>query len=499
MLRPFVTGKVGITDVDLEFSRPSKALLPSERGLLCQLVSGRHFTRDARSKFAGSNCNETCPHCESVADSRAHRVFDCQAFEPLRLHFRTIFEGVPRSALLFGLWPFPEGLVQWQASLDSLPMPVPVRKVSSRKQCFFTDGSCLFPAVPDIRVAAAAVVTPGDDGNFSEVGLLPSAHQTIQRAEVLAGAMATGSASHPVVISDSLYFVRIARRLLQRFQDGIDLLLPAENSDIWEFFWKCLQGCESAEFVWVKAHQDFSGLSGAELVLAQGNDAADTVAKRVVLQYQRTSLLYRSVVRSKLRYVKLRALVDSFHLYLAKAAVSQTEEEFQAPVDLGPLVPVGDPWIAGQVAGPPSGFQRPVFNWFATLKWYQGCSPGPVSDISWVELFMFWVVNCGCVPPFRVDGRWVCVGEDEDAICCVPSAYTLFRTWRRAVSHVLRCCNLVPGCAVTVTVSAKCLGARMPLAGLSWRPSVPLAVRRDLAFQFASLSTLASLRLPPLW
>ena len=110
---------------------------------------------------------------------------------------------------------------------------------------------------------------------------------------------------------------------------------------------------------------------------------------------------------------------------------------------------------------------------------------------------MFWVVNCGCVPPFRVDGRWVRVGEDEDAICCVPSAYTLFRTWRRAVSHVLRCCNLVPGCAVTVTVSAKCLGARMPLAGLSWRPSVPLAVRRDLAFQFASPSTLASLRLPP--
>ena len=499
-------GLEGITDVDLEFSRPSKSLLPSERGLLCQLVSGRHFTRDARSKFAGSNCNEMCPHCESVADSRAHRVFDCQAFGPLRRHFRTIFEGVPRSALLFGLWPFPEGLVQWQASLDSLPMPVPVRKVSSRKQCFFTDGSCLFPAVPDIRIAAAAVVTPGDDGNFSEVwsGLLPSAHQTIQRAEVLAGAMATGSASHPVVVSDSLYFVRIARRLLQRFQNGIDLdLLPSENSDVWEFFWKCLQGCKSAEFVWVKAHQDFSGLSGAELVLAQGNDAADMVAKRVVLQYQRTSLLYRSVVRSKLRYVKLRTLVDSFHLYLAKAAVSQTEEVFQAPVDPSPLVPVGDPWIAGHVAAPPSGFHegfvRQVFNWFATLKWYQGCSPGPVSDISWVELFMFWVVNCGCVPPFRVDGRWVRVGEDEDAICCVPSAYTLFRTWRRAVSHVLRCCNLVPGCAVTVSVSAKCLGARMPLAGLSWRPSVPLAVRRDLAFQFASLSTLASLRLPPLW
>ena len=148
-------------------------------------------------------------------------------------------------------------------------------------------------------------------------------------------------------------------------------------------------------------------------------------------------------------------------------------------------------------------FMRPLCGksslWFSSLEWFQGCSPGDVCDISWVELFSFWIVDTGCVPPFRVDGRWVRVGEDDDAICCIPSAYTLYKTWRRAVSFVLRSGNLVPGAPVSSAVSAVGLGARFAVPGLTWRPRVPFGVRRDLAFQFASLRSLASLRLPPLW
>ena len=37
--------------------------------------------------------------------------------------------------------------------------------------------------------------------------------------------------------------------------------------------------------------------------------------------------------------------------------------------------------------------------------------------------FWFWPVDSGCVPPFyRVEGGWVRVGEDEDAVCCILSA-----------------------------------------------------------------------------
>ena len=87
-----------------------------------------------------------------------------------------------------------------------------------------------------------------------------------------------------------------------------------------------------------------------------------------------------------------------------------------------------------------------------------------------LSCFWFWVVDSGSVPAFKVDGKWVHVGVDEDAICCVPSAYTLFRTWRRAVSFVLRSCDLVPGAAVSSCSSAIALGAQFALSGLSWRP-----------------------------
>ena len=96
---------------------------------------------------------------------------------------------------------------------------------------------------------------------------------------------------------------------------------------------------------------------------------------------------------------------------------------------------------------------------FLSLQWFSGCSASESPDISWVELFMFWVVDCGCVPPFKVDGRWVRVGIDEDAICCVPSAHTLFRTWRRAVAFVLRDRTLVPGVTVPSCVSAVAWGS----------------------------------------
>ena len=141
----------------------------------------------------------------------------------------------------------------------------------------------------------------------------------------------------------------------------------------------------------------------------------------------------------------------------------------------------------------------PIWVVVVNLHWFSGCSAGDSCDSSWVELLSFWVVDSGCVPPFKVDGKWVRVGVDEDAICCVPSAYTLFRTWHRAVSFVLRSCDLVPGAAVSSCSSAVALGAQFALSGLSGRPRVPLVVRRDLCFQFSTLRSLPSLRLPPVW
>ena len=185
------------------------------------------------------------------------------------------------------------------------------------------------------------------------------------------------------------------------------------------------------------------------------------------------------------------------------AAVGQTQEEYKPPSIPDELILSGTWWKSSGTQVPAAGFHeqfvRQIFNWFLSLQWFSGCSASDSPDISWVELFMFWVVDSGCVPPFKVDGRWVSVGIDEDAICCAPSAHTLFRTWRRAVAFVLRDRSLVPGVAVPSCKSAVALGAQFVLPGLSWRPRVPLSVRRDLCFQFTALKSLAALRLPPVW
>jgi len=181
-----------------------------------------------------------------------------------------------------------------------------------------------------------------------------------------------------------------------------------------------LAGCVTAEFVWTKAHRSLEGLIGLDLAIARGNDAADAQAKACVKQYQVSSALYRELVQAKLSQLKARSLLDSFHIHLALAAVGQDNGEFCAPSIPEDLCLVGPSWKAPDVSPPSAGFHEQfvsqVFNWFRDLHWFSGCSAGDSCDISWVELFLFWVVDCGCVPPFKVDGKWVRVGVDEDAI-----------------------------------------------------------------------------------
>ena len=120
---------------------------------------------------------------------------------------------------------------------------------------------------------------------------------------------------------------------------GSEPHLPSDNADVWEYFLACLQGCQSAEYVWVKAHRDVSGLQGLEQVMASGNDFADQIAKQVVHRYKESSTLYK-VVKSKLGAVRIRNQVDAFHLHLAFAAIGLQEDlplQYVAPVQLEPV------------------------------------------------------------------------------------------------------------------------------------------------------------------
>ena len=113
---------------------------------------------------------------------------------------------------------------------------------------------------------------------------------------------------------------------------------------------------------------------------------------KVVHDYKANSGLYQRVVRSKLEAIKIRHQVDSFHLHLPFASLGLEQDVpilYVAPVA---LVTQGSRWIAVPPVLSRNGFHesfvRQVFNWFGSLQWFEGCSPGPVCDISWVELFL---------------------------------------------------------------------------------------------------------------
>ena len=115
-------------------------------------------------------------------------------------------------------------------------------------------------------------------------------------------------------------------------------------------------------------------------------------------------------------------------------------------------------------------------------------------------------LSCFCFGSLTVA---VCLRLRSTASGCVwvstrmPYVVSLRRTrfFVRGVGQFLLSFALVtvPGAAVSSCSSAVALGAQFALSGLSWRPRVPLVVRRDLCFQFSTLRSLPSLRLPPVW
>lgn len=105
----------------------------------------------------------------------------------------------------------------------------------------------------------------------------------------------------------------------------------------------------------------------------------------------------------------------------------------------------------------------------------------------------------GILPPFLVDGLWVSVSDHEDAVCCVPRAVSLFRTWKRAVDFLRRRGTLVPEEGCQSAASATALGAKFPCSGVSWRVPVADPVGCELSFQVSLCSSLPSVRLARFW
>ena len=153
----------------------TRHLLSFEKALVRQQHIGAffsgEFTKHIHQKAA------VCRYCGEI-DSRLHRLRWWQRTAAWRTVFPSLFrlwDNLPEFTTAFGLFPEPEGWREWQAALDSLLLPEITTSDSRDCAVFYTDGACLFPRHPVIRIASGAVLRADENGTFQVCwhGVLP--------------------------------------------------------------------------------------------------------------------------------------------------------------------------------------------------------------------------------------------------------------------------------------------------------------------------------------
>ena len=166
-----------------------------QQGLLRAVLGRSFFTRDRQFAY-GIFVDASCPWCGEVVDSVHHRHWECKAFQSSRdLIPKSVFKDLPNfdeCTLQRGWFPLPNTLRSFRQCLCEAPdlsnkfLPCDIHTDALH---LFTDGSCLRPQDPLLRIASWGVVC-ADVVNNSFVpiacGPLPGLHQTIFRAEALA-------------------------------------------------------------------------------------------------------------------------------------------------------------------------------------------------------------------------------------------------------------------------------------------------------------------------
>lgn len=224
--------------IDAELSKVWQRFPLGDRSLLLSQLTGVTFTRDCLAHAEGVQASNACPLC-GEPDSRLHRAKYCVAGGALRASLLKELDGqsLPDHTWAYGIWDETVGLRDWQAQLCGLELPQVFTSSCEARQFVFTDGSCLFPTKPKLRLSGGAVIL-ASPGAYQVVwaGIVPGLDQSSYWAEVLAICVAVGSFGKVTIFCDNSAVVRIAERLLRlpAWQRGHRL--PHEHRDLWEYF-----------------------------------------------------------------------------------------------------------------------------------------------------------------------------------------------------------------------------------------------------------------------
>ena len=497
-------GLESLASLELDFCRVGPGFRPNEQGLLLNQQSGAFFTEDYRKHIPGSSTR--CPFC-GQPDSRAHRLESCPHTDHLRRVYSSLFQSWDSLApheKYFGLFEEIQGSREVRAALGSVPFPVVSRRPPCEHCVVYTDGSCLFPRIPQLRVASFASLLVGPGGTFEVLsqGLVPGGCHSAFRGEVMGLASAIPSVSSGIICCDCLSAVNIANDLLVQMRSHGTPELPLEHLDLWSWFLEGLAGCDLSNlcFYWVKGHVAWKKQRGIARLHAWYNHWADRAAA-VAGKWVAGLPAYHSLLRNYMARRRLSRIVHDFHVQVAFTFAKKVRTEFPVPVDVTfrdgcglQQSPYGSSIESATFKH--EGFARKLAVWLEGLRWFPSAVGCPHCDISWLELFWGFIRDISCLPPFRVGSSWVSVDDDVTFGFALPSVKALFRTWRCCLDSLVRSGLVVPWVVLPTTRSATDLGARFVCPGVSGHVALSCDVRLDLAFQFARSRCLADLRIP---
>ena len=286
----------GLLHADVAATRRSLAALPPDQQALMRLnLAGGLYTQDAHSHW--NEGSGTCKWC-GAPDSTHHRHFQCPATHHIRQQVApdvTRLQDKLPDALKLRSWAIvPPSHLTWLQTLDSMPTSVPPCSVDLSQHGWnhvFTDGSCLWQSLPEVRVAAwSAVLAPQLSGHWTFAGhsvlcsgVLPGLCQTAFRAELYALCVVLHHAAvggfRVKVFSDCLGVVN-RFNLLTRGQ--VKLKLNTPNGDLWRWALDSLDmlGLSNVQVIKVPAHRMVaSATNRTEAWQFWHNNAADWAAK----------------------------------------------------------------------------------------------------------------------------------------------------------------------------------------------------------------------------
>ena len=411
-------GFEALSQSDFPFTRRSICHLPPpDQALLRVALNGTFFTQDALQHF-DDQVTGACRFC-GCPDSIAHRVEHCPYFAPGRdaTGFgQLLHEDRLRPVQKLHAWaPLPRTLSVYRQALSAICPPT-LSSMDFGGMDLFTDGTCLSPRQPHLRLAAWAVVaaTPIGQPCLLASGPLPGLHQSSFRAELYAVwfLFRVGVAcSKPFRIwTDCLGVVRRVRALRAALYPPTAM---ASNADLWQGIWECLQGLNvEFEINHVPSHEDLvAHADPVDQWLLAHNHAADRAAAEANLDrpdaFWDTYFLLSDEVQSQ---GEAQAAVVRFHVWMARTATrSQQPAVLGAP---GPLRVLGSTplrWISGEPCSDRAAqhlgawFTVPLADWLAKVS---SGSDAEIRWISWVQLVTDFVMATGLHPPLRNRGVW---------------------------------------------------------------------------------------------